>query len=325
MKLFVRYLNSRRGAIAFGAVICVIYSLVIVLYRLPVSALICPLLPACGVGAGAAAVDFFRVKRQLAALSVFEKNADIITLPLPKARSLEGESYRAVCERMRESYLILTRETDARYRDTVEYYTTWAHQVKTPIAAMRLALQREDTPSSRALSADLTRIEKYADMVMTYLRLDGVSDYLFERCDIDAVIRRAASAFAAEFIGRGIKLNITPSGAQAVTDKKWLGFVIEQLISNALKYTELGYVKIGVENGDTIYIEDSGIGILPQDLPRVFEKGYTGCTGHADRHSSGIGLYLCGRICKNLGADISLSSEPGRGTTARVKLNQYKL
>ena len=110
-----------------------------------------------------------------------------------------------------------------------------------------------------------------------------------------------------------------------MTDEKWLSFVIEQILSNALKYTREGSVTIYVREPKTLCIEDTGIGIAKSDLPRVFEKGYTGYNGRTDKRASGLGLYLCRRICDSLGAKINISSEVRRGTLVSVDLEQYEL
>ena len=207
-----------------------------------------------------------------------------------------------------------------------EYYTAWAHQIKTPIAAMHLTLQNEDTPSARRLSAELFRVEQYVEMVMTYLRLEpGSSDYVFRACALDGVIREAVKKFSHEFIDRRLRLDFEPTGLTVVTDEKWLGFVLEQLLSNALKYTRQGGIRIGLSAPRMLYIADTGIGIAPEDLPRIFERGYTGRTGRIDRRASGIGLYLCRRVCERLGVGISAQSEPGRGTRVFLDLEQYEL
>ena len=142
--------------------------------------------------------------------------------------------------------------------------------------------------------------------------------------DRDEIIRSSVKKFASEFIDRRIRLEYDSVDIQAVTDEKWFAFVVEQLLSNALKYTREGSIKIYSE-GKVLCIKDTGIGIAPEDLPRVFDKGYTGCNGRTDRRASGLGLYLCRRICQNLGIDISISSTVGEGTTVRLDLSQYKL
>ena len=157
---------------------------------------------------------------------------------------------------------------------------------------MRPRLQQEDTPFSRSLSSDLLRIDQYADMVMTFLRLDSEStDYVLKEYALDPIICQAVRKYAPAFIMRKLTLDYKPVDASVVTDEKWLLFVIEQLLSNALKYTLSGSVSIYLEAPRTLFIADTGIGIAPEDLPRIFERGYTGINGRDDKKASGIGLY----------------------------------
>lgn len=154
------------------------------------------------------------------------------------------------------------------------------------------------------------------------LREAGGSDYVIRTCAVDDVVRAAVRRFAGEFIDRRIALDYTPVEWETVTDGKWLTFVVEQLLSNALKYTgQDGTVRIYRE-GDDLCIRDSGMGIAPEDLPRVFDMGYTGQNGRLDRRSSGIGLYLCRRICRNLRHEIRIESAPGAGTTVYLTLGR---
>lgn len=177
--------------------------------------------------------------------------------------------------------------------------------------------------AARRLMTELGRVEQYVDMALTYLRLEeGGSDYVIRTCAVDDVVRAAVRRFAGEFIDRRIALDYTPVEWETVTDGKWLTFVVEQLLSNALKYTgQDGTVRIYRE-GDDLCIRDSGMGIAPEDLPRVFDMGYTGQNGRLDRRSSGIGLYLCRRICRNLRHEIRIESAPGAGTTVRLTLGR---
>ena len=214
----------------------------------------------------------------------------------------------------------LTQEWRVRYSDMMEYYTAWTHQMKTPIAAMRLHLQAADTPENHILLEDLQRIEQYVEMVLCYLRLDSDStDYLFVRCDLDSVVRQAVRRFSSQFIHRKIRLEYEPLGCRVLTDEKWLLFVLEQVLSNALTYTPSGgTVSIFLEEPKTLCIRDTGIGIAAEDLPRIFEKGFTGCNGRTDKKASGIGLYLCRRICRNLNHTITAESQAEQGTTIRI-------
>ena len=217
-------------------------------------------------------------------------------------------------------------ETNYRYTDMIDYYTVWAHQIKTPIAAMRLTLQNEDTPLTRKLTNDLYRIEQYVEMVLTFLRLNSDStDYVFKEYDLDNIVKSAVKKFSSEFIGRKLRLIYDPLNTSVITDEKWLSFVIEQVLSNALKYTPSGSITISLVGEKTLRIEDTGIGIAPSDLPRIFENGYTGFNGRTDKKASGIGLYLCRRVCNNLGHTITANSTVDMGTAIDIDLTQTKL
>ena len=208
----------------------------------------------------------------------------------------------------------------------IDYYTVWAHQIKTPIASMRLHLQNEDSALSRTLTSDLHRIEQYVEMVLTFLRLNSEStDYVIKEYDLDKIIKGAVKKFSSDFISRKLSLVYEPLNTTVITDEKWLSFVIEQVLSNALKYTPTGSIIITLENKKVLRIRDTGIGIAPEDLPRVFENGYTGYNGRVDKKASGIGLYLCKRICDNLGHAITARSIVGLGTIIDIDLAQRKL
>ena len=253
----------------------------------------------------------------------YDMAAPAVLLDLPAMITVEGADCAAVVETLRRELRRQETARAARWEDMTAYYTAWVHQIKTPIAAMRLTLQGEDTPAARRLMTELGRVEQYVDMALTYLRLEeGGSDYVIRTCAVDDVVRAAVRRFAGEFIDRRIALDYTPVEWETVTDGKWLTFVVEQLLSNALKYTgQDGTVRIYRE-GDDLCIRDSGMGIAPEDLPRVFDMGYTGQNGRLDRRSSGIGLYLCRRICRNLRHEIRIESVPGVGTTVRLTLGR---
>lgn len=170
------------------------------------------------------------------------------------------------------------------------------------------------------------RIEQYVQMVLCYLRLDSdYTDYVIAEYNLDDIIKQAVKKFSTQFIRKKIKLEYTPLNTTVITDEEWLLFVIEQVLSNALKYTPSGSIAISLEKPKTLCIKDTGIGIAPDDLPRIFQKGYTGYNGRGDKKASGIGLYLCRRICNNLGYSISANSSLEGGTAIYINLNQIKL
>ena len=214
-----------------------------------------------------------------------------------------------------------------RYEEMIDYYTAWVHQIKTPIASMRLTFQNEDSALSRKAAGDLFRIEQYVEMVLVFLRLDSEStDYVFREYDVDGMIRQAVRRFSSQFIDKKLRLVYEPVRLSVITDEKWLLFVLEQVLSNAVKYTPSGgCVTIDLEAPATLCVRDTGIGIAPEDLPRIFEKGYTGRNGRSDKRASGLGLYLCRRICGQLGHRITANSSPDSGTVIRIRLDQKKL
>lgn len=162
------------------------------------------------------------------------------------------------------------------------------------------------------------------EMVLVFLRLDSsTTDYVIRSHSLDDIVRPAVRKFAGEFIRRRLRLDYQPLDRAVVTDAKWLGFVVEQVLSNALKYTASGSVTIAMD-GDDLCIRDTGMGIAPEDLPRIFDRGFTGLNGRRDTRASGIGLYLCRRICRSLGHTIRASSVPNQGTEIRISLGQKK-
>lgn len=326
MRLFAAYLRQRAKALAAFAAFCVIFAAVFALYRLPLGAVIYPAVLCAILGGVLIALDFAAVRRRHKQLcTVKEMTAQLISM-LPDNADIEAQDYRDIINNLKKELADIKSADDIRYGDTVEYYTVWAHQIKTPIAAMRLTLQGEDSPLSRRLSSDLFRIEQYVDMVLAFIRLGSPShDYIFKEYSADDIIKSCVRKFSTEFIDKRIRLEYEPIDIRIVTDEKWLSFVIEQILSNALKYTRSGSVKIYLEEPKTLCIEDTGIGIAPEDLPRIFENGYTGYNGRSDKKASGIGLYLCRRVCDNLGIGISAESVVDKGTVIRLDLEQYEL
>ena len=241
---------------------------------------------------------------------------------LPEARNLEQADYHEMICALGRQLRAITEDETARRQDMMDYYTTWVHQIKTPMAVMKLYLA-EDTPEHRAMSAELFRMEQYVDMVLQYLRLDsGANDLVIETYKLDELIREAVRKFAAQFVLRKLKLDYTPTEKTVVTDRKWFGCILEQLFSNAVKYTPAGgTVTVAVE-GDCLRVSDTGVGIAAEDLPRIFEKGYTGRNGRLERSASGLGLYLARRAAELLHIPVRVESRPGEGTTFTLHLRQ---
>ena len=244
---------------------------------------------------------------------------------LPPPENLIEEDYRQLIRALGEEKQRQASAMDLRMSDMQDYFTLWAHQIKTPIAAMRLILQTKPENSAMEIEGELFRVEQYVEMVLNYLRLDSDStDFVFRTCALDDIIRQCVRKYAKQFIRKRIRLEYEGTALQVLTDEKWLCFVIEQILSNALKYTSAGSIRIFTQ-GETLVIADTGMGIAPEDLPRVFEKGYTGYNGRTDKKATGIGLYLCKRILNRLGHEISISAQVGKGTRVSIDLSREEL
>lgn len=291
------------------------------------------------------------------------------------ADTLIEEDYQRIIMRLYEAGSEAESAGRIARQEMMDYYGMWVHQIKTPIAAMHVLLQAasesqvEDERTAREhwkdkeMKLELFKIEQYVEMVLTYLRMEDMSsDMSFEICELDSVIRQAVRKYSQMFILRKIKLDYVPVETKILTDEKWLVFVVEQILSNALKYThsysvnerscsmevadmnvEQGRISIYMEEYEPaqhgsgvditesygavsrgkkrcLVIEDTGIGICPEDLPRVFEKGFTGYNGRKDKKSTGIGLYLCKAVMDKLRHQIWIESEAGEGTKVYLSL-----
>ncbi len=267
--------------------------------------------------------DYFHYRKKCLILQEAVTRTGERTAYLPEAESYIDELYHKIINAVETEERDALSEYDTKKQDMSDYYTMWTHQIKTPIAALRLLLQGEKTQLE-----ELFKIEQYAEMALYYARLDSISsDFLFRTQDIAAILRTAIKKYSILFIGSGLSFRMEEFSAHAVTDEKWLSFVFEQILSNALKYTPEGTIQIyGLDGqgektqGEAAYIviEDDGIGIREEDLPRIFERGFTGHNGRLDRKSTGIGLYLCKQILDRLSHTVRVESSMGEGTKVTI-------
>ena len=234
---------------------------------------------------------------------------------------LYDEDYQKIINELEAKIRQLETNNHKVKKEMSDYYSLWVHQIKTPISAMQLTLENEDSQLSRKLMLELLYIEQYVDMVLTYQKLSDGSDYVFEENELDVMIKDTIRYLRLEFIERKISLKYEPINITIITDKKWFEFVLKQLIGNALKYTRNGSIEIYLED-NCLCIKDDGIGIKESDLKRIFERGYTGSNGHDNKNSSGIGLYLCTNIVSNLGLKLSATSSIGLGSVFKIDLSQ---
>lgn len=207
--------------------------------------------------------------------------------------------------------------------DLKEFYGLWIHEIKTPIAENKLILD-DPNPDLDLLRKNNKRIEDYLNILLGFVRYNSkTNDYVFKEVRIDSVVKEIIREKSYDFISKKISLDMMDLEFKVVSDEKWIGFIICQLLNNALKYTPAGgKIKVYCENSSLI-IEDNGIGIKQIDLPRVFEMGYTGENGRKFGSSTGLGLYLVKSIGKDLNLDIKIESKEGKFT--KIIINFPKL
>ena len=204
------------------------------------------------------------------------------------------------------------KTAQAKFNDLMDYYTLWVHQIKTPIVKQQM-------------EQELFKIDSYANLVLQYLRLESFHDDLvLKRVSVEDMVKEVVRKYALFFIQKNLTVDLHDLEEEVITDRKWLLVIIEQLLSNSLKYTSTGGIEIYFKD-QTLYIKDSGIGIKNSDVLRVFERGFSGYNGHLTQQSSGLGLYLSKKIAEQLGHRITLHSEVGQGTTVAIHFEEKKL
>lgn len=322
MKLFISYIKYHGKSVGIIAVAAAVLCVIFVLYSLPQEPLYYSVALCTVFSLPIVIADYRAFRRRHTEmqelLSAIVNDIDLLPEPanLPQAdyNALAQELFAGKCAAESEKSLAITEMSD--------YYTLWAHQIKTPIAAMRLILQAMPAGENTAeLEEQLFRIEEYVEMVLTYIRSDeNGADYVIRLTPLDGIIKEAVKKYRKSFIRKRIALEYEETDISVVTDEKWLSFVIGQILSNSLKYTPPGgKISICVPTRNSLTIRDSGIGIASEDLPRVFEKGYTGYNGRADKKSTGIGLYLSKRVLTGLSHSVEIDSTVGEGTAVTIR------
>lgn len=280
------YLKEHLASAVRIAAFIGVFSLLCFLRNVPQDVTVYMIVLMAAAGAAGFCFHYGKYRKHHLVLALLAAEPQGKTEALPEADGLLARDYQQIIASYERQFQEEQIKMEQKYRDMMEYYTMWTHQIKTPIAAMRLLLQEED-----------------------------------------ALIRQAVRKYAPLFIRRKIILSYEPVHCEVLTDEKWLVFVLEQILSNALKYTKSGsiHIYLSPDAPKTLVIEDTGIGIAPEDLPRIFEKGYTGCNGRADKRSTGIGLYLCRQIMEKLSHTIRIESEMGVGTKVYLGLDTVSL
>ncbi len=320
VKLMLSYIETKKRTLLMLLLFASVFTAILFLYRIETEATLYAAVMCLFLSAVYGVVDFSAYCKRHSAMTNMRSHVIWGLDDLPAPRDLTERDYDELIRIIYDEKNRVQLESDSAETDASEYYSLWVHQIKTPIAAMRLLLD-SDCFDPTAAAAELLKIEQYTEMVLTYQRLHSdTTDYLFANYAVDEIIRKALRHFAPLFIQKKITLDYSGTELVALTDKKWLLFAVEQILSNALKYTKCGTIKIYTED-HLLFIEDSGIGIAKEDLPRIGEKGFTGYNGRNDNRSTGLGLYLCKTIFGKLGHVFIIESEPGKGTKVTIDLS----
>lgn len=248
-----------------------------------------------------------------------------VLLNLPTADTLLEQSYQKIIKKTLQVWQDERADQRKIKTDIADYYTLWTHQIKTPIYAMDLMLQTDDTTPAK-WKTELFQVSRYVDMALKYLQLENqYSDLCLEQVELLPLVQEVIKKHSVILIAKRLKIDIHDLNGAVLTDRKWFLFILEQLVSNAAKYTEQGIIAIYQPTPFQICISDTGIGIATEDLPRLFEKGYTGFNGRIHQKSTGCGLYMCKKVSHLLGCTFSVSSQMNKGTTVTINLPKNDL
>ena len=350
MKLFLDYISKIKFYIILQLFPVMLAEIIFFLYQLPIEPMVYVTVFWLMTGICACLNGFYRYRKKVEQLELIAAAPDINLSQMDSPVGQDERFQQEIMQQLNQMRIDVENASQKSSEDMTDYYTMWAHQIKTPIFALRLLLQ-ESTEENKEKLSELFKIEQYVEMVLGYLRTEDMSsDLKLSRCSLDRIIRDQIHKYAGIFVSKKLTLTYESISQDVLTDEKWLGFVIGQILSNALKYTRTGGIRIYLEkklsldtddvsisirNDDcnkvenlTLIIEDTGIGIRAEDIPRIFEKGYTGVNGRDDNRATGIGLYLSNKIMGKLGHRLYITSTEGKGTKVFLEfsvedLNMY--
>lgn len=336
MKLFLDYISKIKFYIILQLFPVMLAEIIFFLYQLPIESMVYVTVFWLITGICACLNGFYRYRKKVEQLELIAAAPDINLSQMDSPVGQDERFQQEIMQQLNQMRIDVENASQKSSEDMTDYYTMWAHQIKTPIFALRLLLQ-ESTEENKEKLSELFKIEQYVEMVLGYLRTEDMSsDLKLSRCSLDRIIRDQIHKYAGIFVSKKLTLTYESISQDVLTDEKWLGFVIGQILSNALKYTRTGGIRIYLEKklsldtddvsisirndgcnkveNLTLIIEDTGIGIRAEDIPRIFEKGYTGVNGRDDNRATGIGLYLSNKIMRKLGHRLYITSTEGKGT-----------
>ena len=326
-KLLNEYLKMKKTSIIGILGVYAILFVFVYLYRIPIEVILYPFILTIVFVLMVLLFDYIKYKEKVN--KIIQICNDISSCYSVKIndKNIFDEYYLDIINELLKENRKQVSQIQKKISDINDYFSIWVHQIKTPIASMKLKIDNEQMDLLQ-LASDLNRIDHYVDLVLSFLKFDEEKiDLYFRKTDVDRIMRESLKKFSNDFIIKKIRLDYKLSKREVLTDEKWLSFVFDQLLSNALKYTDKGTISIYYDEDSCLCIKDSGIGIALADMERLFEKGFTGYNGRQYKKASGIGLYMCKRMCDKLNIAISIESVVNEYTLVKLKFlcnEEYK-
>lgn len=326
-KLLNEYLKMKKTSIIGILGVYAILFVFVYLYRIPIEVILYPFILTIVFVLMVLLFDYIKYKEKVN--KIIQICNDISSCYSVKIndKNIFDEYYLDIINELLKENRKQVSQIQKKVSDINDYFSIWVHQIKTPIASMKLKIDNEQMDLLQ-LASDLNRIDHYVDLVLSFLKFDEEKiDLYFRKTDVDRIMRESLKKFSNDFIIKKIRLDYKLSKREVLTDEKWLSFVFDQLLSNALKYTDKGTISIYYDGDSCLCIKDSGIGIALADMERLFEKGFTGYNGRQYKKASGIGLYMCKRMCDKLNIAISIESIVNEYTLVKLKFlsnEEYK-
>lgn len=277
-------------------------------------------------------IEYYFIKKHFIALKSSCRDGFLIQEELLTPKTLEQQMFQEVLKQVIQQHQQKVTNIINDKKETIDYMTSWFHEIKTPISVSRLIIENEkENPVLNSIEEEVDKIEGYVEQALYFVRADDFNqDYFIVPVDLDVVIRSIIKQNAKIFIQKKIKLTLEVESKEILTDQKWLAYIVAQILSNALKYTSpQGEVNISSEEDEIerrLIIKDNGIGVEQADIQRVFDKGFTGMNGRSHGGSTGMGLYLAKRLANKLGHSITITSEKNHFTVVTIhfpKLHDY--
>ena len=250
----------------------------------------------------------------------------LITEVVKAPNFIEGKILEDILEQVDKSMCENVNKYKYLQEDYKEYIELWIHEIKIPIAASKLVIENNKTLATKSIEEELNKVENYIEQALFYARSNAVEkDYYIKKCSLKEIVNESIKRNKTILIQEKAEINIHDLEQTVNTDSKWIIFILNQIIQNSVKYRNKDITPIleiySKKSKDNIilYIKDNGIGIRKSEVTRVFKKGFTGTNGRlSGKKSTGIGLYLCKKLCDKLGILIDLDSEEGKGTEIKI-------